>query len=67
MLPAVGVQISRAGKSKAWENPFVNEPEVRLPTHDRFGKLEDLIVTISEKLGCSKIADARQTGLEFPS
>ena len=37
----------------------INEPEIRLPTHDRFGKLEDLIVTISEKLGCSKVAVTR--------
>lgn len=37
----------------------INEPEVRLPVHDRFGKLEDLIVTISEKLGCSKFAVTR--------
>jgi len=37
----------------------LNEPEVRLPTHDRFGKLEDLIVTISEKLGCSEFAVTR--------
>jgi len=37
----------------------LNEPEIRLTTHNRFGKLEDLIVTISEKLGCSKIALTR--------
>jgi rfaE bifunctional protein nucleotidyltransferase chain/domain len=37
----------------------INEPEIRLTTHDRFGKLENLIVTISEKLGCSKIVITR--------
>ena len=37
----------------------INEPEVRLTTHDRFGKLEDLIVIISEKLECRKIAVTR--------
>ena len=37
----------------------INEPEIRLTTHNRFGKLEDLIVTISEKLGCSKIVVTR--------
>ena len=34
----------------------INEPEIRLATHDEFGKLENLIVNISEKLRCSKIA-----------
>jgi bifunctional ADP-heptose synthase (sugar kinase/adenylyltransferase) len=33
----------------------INEPEIRLASRDKFGKLEDSIVSISEKLGCSKI------------
>jgi rfaE bifunctional protein nucleotidyltransferase chain/domain len=37
----------------------VDEPEIRIATHDRFGEVEDLIINISEKLGCGRIAITR--------
>jgi len=37
----------------------IDEPEIRLATHDRFGKLEDLIVNIAKELQCSKAAVTR--------
>jgi rfaE bifunctional protein nucleotidyltransferase chain/domain len=34
----------------------IDEPEIRLACHDKFGKLEDLIIRIAKKLNCNRIA-----------
>ncbi len=33
----------------------IDEPEIRLACHDKFGKLEDLIIRIAKKLNCNRI------------
>lgn len=37
----------------------IDEPEIRLATHDRFGNLKDLIIEISKQLNCNKIIITR--------
>lgn len=37
----------------------IDEPEVRLAMHDKFGKIEDLILALKKKLKCKKIVITR--------
>lgn len=37
----------------------IDEPEIRLACHDKFGKLEDLVTRISKELNCNRIAITR--------